>query len=296
MKVFLSKIIHWILVLGIVINIDGTFAQAESTIQDIINLCNEQSTLHCEWLENYRQQNMVNDVLRQLSEDSTTNLGQYRPPHNHISPRFASYESTSKDVPQYPFSAGWKGQLNKIMNNNWNNGKVGKIRSRKPFNYDSKRTPPNMFSSWGGKRVPLTPDDSAAKREPSFSSWGGKRTQKFFNWGGKRSIPENEFNDRLEDNYEHNIMKREVSSKDENDTTNSRKKRASDKKLCLTDELNLQELFKEFIEWSRRQPEQKKGSFYKKMFTVSTLHSPDNLSRRAGSFFQWGGKRSLKQN
>lgn len=292
MKVCLSKIIYWIFALGIVLNIDGTFAQAESTLQEIINLCNEQSTKHCEWLENYRQQNAVNNLLRQLSEDNA-NYGQYRQTRNHIYPRFASYENT-KDVPQYPFTAGWKGQLNKIMNNNYNN-KINKIKSRKPFNYDNKRAPPNQFSSWGGKRVSMAADDPASKREPAFSSWGGKRTQqKFFNWGGKRSIPENENNDSMEDTYEHAIMKRDVGT--ENENVSNREKRSNDKKLCITDEINLQELFKEFIEWSRRQPEQKKGSFYRKMFTVSTLHSPDNLSRRAGSFFQWGGKRSSKQN
>lgn len=294
MKVCFSKIIRWIFSFVIFLTLHGISAQpADSALQDLLALCSEQQQSqrnpNCDWLDAYKQQNAISEIIQQFSADDNI---QYRPVRNHISPRYANYEGGGKDLPQYPFSSGWKSQLNRLLNN-WNNPKSTQAHSKKPFSYDSiKRTAPNMFSSWGGKRTSV--EELANKREPAFSSWGGKRTQKFFNWGGKRSVPENELSEVASENNEHNVMKRSVNAEDEP----YREKRATDKKLCITDEINLQELFKEFIEWSRRQPEQKKGSFYKKMFTVSTLHSPDNMSRRAGSFFQWGGKRSLgtKQN
>lgn len=280
MKGCFMKIRYWTVVLGIALTVNEIFGQEEVSLQDIANLCNDKRTPDCEWLETYRQQSNLNDLQQKLNDGDTDTVTYHS--RNHIFPRSALYDH-NRDIIQYPFTF-WKNQANEMS---WNSvNKMGKLQARKPFNYDKKRAM-NSFSSWGGKRDNNDQEDQINnKREPGFSSWGGKRTQKFFNWGGKRSIPENDASNV--NNYDHNIMKRSANSEFK---TEKREKR-----LCITDEMNLQELFKEFIDWSRKQPEQKKGAVHRKMFSVSTLHSPDNLSRRAGSFFSWGGKRNAKQD
>ncbi len=265
--------------------VSGIQAQMETTVQNLVTLCNRRNGANCEWLETYKQQMILNDLLQKSAEGNRNQGYKFR---HQVSPREAYYDGAKDSPPPILFGSGYKSQYNRMYSTI--PGSAGKLQPRKPFNYDNKRAR-YAFSSWGGKRKSdETGDTVNAKREPSFSSWGGKRTQKFFNWGGKRSVPEGEMNEMVDENFEHNIMKRNVES-GYNKIPDDREKR-----LCITDSMNLQDLFREFVEWSRKQPEQKKGSLYRKVLAVNTLHSPDNLSRRAGSFYPWGGKRGLKEN
>lgn len=281
MKVRSTNYSSWIFIFEIVTAVHGIFTEEGTTVQDLFSLCNENGIAKSGWPENSKHKNPMNELMIRLDNDEDMNSMRYQ---NH---KFETLYEQNTGIFQFPFGRIWKDKLCQLARNEVDSSKGESLQSKAPT-YSNNKRGTNSFSSWGGKRDRIIREDALNnKREPAFSSWGGKRTQKFFNWGGKRSVTGNEVVDITPDNYlEHNIMRRDVDARHQNQSQKQR--------VCITNEMKLEELFKEFIDWSRKQPEQKKDS--RRVFGVNALRSPDNLSRRTGSFYQWGGKRSMKNH
>ena len=260
----------WIFTFQMVIFIHEIFAQRGSkpTLQDLLTLCNAYDVFNCQWLH----QNALNDMIVVPKDLEDAKLVRFSPV-------------------QGDGVWTWRDPSGQLTWNGADRFENEKLQFEAPFNYDAKRDA-NSFSSWGGKRARMPRDDTPnGKRPTAFSNWGGKRTQKFFNWGGKRSIDTNRIAEQTSvDSSEHNVMKRSAGNPPQQNSLR-------EKQTCTTnDNRSAEELFKDFIDWSRKQPDRKKASMNRKMFGISVLRGSDDLSRRADTFFQWGGKRNAKNN
>lgn len=306
-------------------------ALATATVQSIVirepetwTLC-DQSNGSCDWPSDnniaVKRRGTLDELLTQLADSApyrshiAGQLAAYNSPaasgyaYGHLR-SYGPYERPEQQRQQLPFlSTSWKRQFNGLGGlTAWDAYRPsGPARSHRPLNGDKRAR--YAFSSWGGKRsLPVAQRDEmdgaaaaplSAKREPAFSSWGGKRSQ-FFNWGGKRGLPE----DRMAaeghaaapayDGEPHAVMKRAASGEEVSAVAAEGDPRQVSKRLCVSDTTNLRQLLDEFVEWSRKQPEQKKASLYSKMMNVRTLHGSESPSRRAGAFYPWGGKRNSK--
>lgn len=287
---------------------------ALTTVQSIVirqpdswTVC-DQSNGSCDWPSDnsvaVKRRASLDELLAQLSDSPPYRshiAGQLAvASYGHLRP-FGLHEQPEPQRQQPPFLSGnWKRQLAGIGGLTAWDAPTSPARSHRPLNGDKRAR--YAFSSWGGKRSPdpAQRDDSYfdanalnRKRERAFSSWGGKRSPQFFNWGGKRGLPEE---DRVAPegapDGEHSIMKRSVTGEEVRAAAESS---PVGKRLCISDPANLRQLLDEFVEWSRKQPEQKKASLYHKMMSgVRTLHGVEGPSRRAGSFYPWGGKRNSR--
>lgn len=287
MKTYSIIATYWILLGGILININEIIAQVEPTLEDIVTLCNQKNRLYCELLDTYKQQNDLHTLLEGMNDRKK--IFSKTKDRNHISRRFVFYDNIP-DISQYSFS-GLKNPLEDIT---WNLlGKSRKTELQDAYNYDNKRTietkkssTPKPFFPWAGKR------------DSKFFNWGGKRigtnndqlyenNSKFFSWGGKRNEANNQQNYETIENDEHRIMKRNVHDRVFNKISNK------NKRICIPDSKYFQEIFDKFLQWSKQQ---KKGFNDRKTSSISALHTPENINWQAGSFFPWGGKRNSKEN
>lgn len=311
----------------------ATAALTTATVQSIViqepdtwTLC-DQNNGSCDWPSDnsvaIKRRASMDELLAQLanspsySSHITRQLASYSLPatssyaYSPLRP-FGLHEQLEQQHQQPPFLSGnWKRQLVGLGGlTTWDAyGPSGPTRLHRPLNGDKRAR--YAFSSWGGKRslAPAQPNEIGAtfdgaslntKREPAFSSWGGKRSH-FFNWGGKRGIPEETLDRIAAEEHpvdgEHAVMKRAVSGEDVRAVvaTDGEPSPVS-KRLCISDPTNLRQLLDEFVEWSRKQSEQKKASLYSKIMNVRTLRGSESpsTSRRAGAFYPWGGKRNSK--